>query len=366
MHVRDTNGNSLFVMDGDVGRDESGKPFLARTGSDDQCKQLCAYAGAWLQGKRAPAMREADGKILMDLGVADVAQQATRAQFAIPSGDFVADAVSEVRMISHDRGYLYVENVTDAIKIVAPNAPSDGPPPLIAPGYAKTAFVTTPYALASKIPRDVAANGDWDVTLDTVHLLVNALRLAREVRLYTLLTTAANWATANQISIGVNKWNGGTAPAPLANVFSGLAASYLPANIIVLPESVAPYFYGNPFSTNITLMRDYVQSGGEMPKVLFARAKQFTGGAPAYVWAPSMPGNASPTNVALVRAPDSVPTTVTLRWLGNAKDGEAVDGVLVRRYTDPVDKSDYVVVAHNDVELFVNNKVGALLVGAIS
>jgi hypothetical protein len=359
MFVRDVDtGRPLFDFEG---RAPGGEKVAGRSGADEQHTYLARVASRWATGQRLA--KDADErKFLLDLAPADVVTQTTRAEFDIPTGDYVADVVSQVKLVPNDRGYWYLESVTDALKIVAPLQSADSSPPEVNPTYAKTAFATQAYALAAKLPLEIVSNADWDVKLSATKYLVNALRLSREVRVAALLTTTANWAAGNQVT-AISKWNGGsTTAAPLNDLFKALAASYLPANVVVLSENVAQYYYGNPaVGANITVMRDYVQSGGEMPRALFARAKQLTGGVPAYVWGPALP-----TNVPVIRTPDSIPTTVTFRWLGEGgPDGEAQDGFLVREYIDERDRSCYLVVAHNDTEVFVSNQVGALIVGAL-
>ncbi len=367
MYVRDANGAPLFVMDGDVGRDTSGKPILARAGSEQRSRLLSAHAAAWMTGRKLQSSMGDDGKVLMDLAPADVVTPSTRAEFPIPCQDFVADQVSQVKLVPHDRGYWYVESVTDAIKVATPTAADNGGAPVaFNPAYGKTAFTTVGYALAAKLPRDISQNADWDLKLDATRFLTYALRLAREVRLAALLTTTTNWAAGNRVAVGANKWNGGTAPNPLGDMFTALADSYLPANVMVMAESVSPYFYANQFQNTTsgtlqTSVRDYVQSGGEMPRILFARAKMQLAGVPAYVWAQALP-----YNVPVIRSPDSIPTTVTFRWLGqDGLDGDTTSGMLVREYYDERNNSDYVVVAHNDAEVFVSNQVGSIISGAM-
>ena len=355
MLVRDISGKPLFVMDGDVGRDTSGKPVVAATGKDSLAGKLAKCAASWMSGRH----------VLMDLAPGDVSTPATQAVFPIPVGDYVADVASQVRFVTHASGTFYLENVADAVKLVVAEVGGTASPPVVTPGYAVTTFTTQGYALAAKLPRDVSENADWDLKAHSVQFLCNALRLGREVRVAKLLTTAANWAAANQVAV-ISKWNPpvATNAAPLNDLFAALAASVLPANVIVLPEKAAQFYYGNPaVGATITVMRDYVQSGGEMPRALFARAKYTVGGTPVYVWSPTLP-----TNVAVIRSPDSIPTSVTFRWLGDdGLDGvQRQDGMLVREYRDTSDNSDYLVVAHNDVEIMVSNQVGALLVGALA
>lgn len=361
MFVRSTDGTPLFVLDGDMGRDASGKPILLRSGDDKQNTKLAAVA-ARIMTARARTPLEDERTVLMDLANADISNPSTQAEFAIPPGDYVADIASQVKYVTHDRGYWYVENVTDAVKVVTPNTDANAAPPEINPSYGKTLFATVGYAVAARLPRDVVANADWDIKRDAVRFLVNALRLMREVRVATLLTTSTNWDPGNRVTVaGGAKWNFGATAAPLNDLFSALSKSYLPSNLIILSENVAQYYYGNPATgAGITVMRDYVQSGGEMPRALFARARYFSGSL-SYVWAPT-----TPANVAVIRSPDSIPSSVTFRWIGQqGNDGDMRDGMLVRTFTDPRDNTDWIVVAHNDLEIQVSNQVGAVIVGAM-
>lgn len=348
--VRDLQNNPLFYLDGDVARDVNGKPVATRTGDDAQALTLSDAASRWMTGR----------KVLMDLAIGEVATAATQADFGIPTGDCVADIVSGVRYVTNDRGVWYPESASDAIKLVMPIASATGAPSEINPGFSPASFTTVGYALAAKIPRHVGGNADFDLKYRTLRRLVEALRLAREYRVATLLTTAANWPAANQIA-AVAKWNGGVTANPLTDMFAALAASYMPANVLVLPEKAAQFFFQN---ANSQAMRDYVQSGGEMPRVLFARAKYQLTNTPVYVWSPTLP-----THVALVRVdgPDSIQSTLTFRWLGaDGANGEMRGGMLVRDYFDAQSDATWLVCAHNDAEVQISNQVGALITGALA
>lgn len=367
MLLTDSSGRSLGFLDGERVRDANGKAVLARASSDSEESRLAALAASYMGGR----------KVLLDLGPADVAVAATQASVSVAADDSgcVADAVSMVRFVPKDRGVLFAENAKDAISLVIPNTLSDGSAPEVNPSYSPIPFVTTGYGLAAKLPRLVTANADFDLKAQTLRYLIEQLRLAREYRVATVITTGANWATGNQVAVSSgNKWNGGASANPLADMFSALTTSLLPADIIVMPELAAQYFYQNAVST---AMRDYVQSGGEMPKVLFARAKFFLGGAPKYLWAPTFP-----TNIALIRAPSDssrIPTNTTLRWLGDeaSDQGARVDGMFVRTFKDEAGGplgSDWIVVTHSDVELQMQTtvngtttkcQVGSLIVGAL-
>lgn len=348
--VHDLGGRPIGYIDGDRLRDDNGKPVGVRTGSDADARKLSAKAGAWMT----------DRPVLMDLAVGDVTSGGTVGAYSIPDTDFVANKVCPVRMVKHDRGTFYPEKASDAISPVLPVAGANGARAAeLGPGFAPVNFITTGYALATRIPRPLGSNADFDLRAIATHRLVEALKLAREIRVAALLTTSANWAVANRIT-ATAKWNGGATANPLLDMMNALQQSYLPANIMILPENVAQNFYVQPQAS--TGIRDYVQGGGEMPERLYARAKKFVGGVPTYIWAP-----AAAVNVAIVRtSPDplSLTTAVTFRWVGEGEDGAIQDGVLIREFYDPSTDSDWIVCAHNDLETFLSNQVGAVITGA--
>lgn len=350
MLIRDlASGRPFAFLDGERLRDVNGKPVAARAGDDKQALKLADRAAAWMGGK----------PVLMDLGPGDVVVPATEADFGIPALECIADVVSPVKYVKHDRGYFFYESVGDAVQLVVTSGTADAQAMEVNLAIAKTQFTTTGYGIAAKLPRQILANADFDLKTRVTRRLVAALRLAREARMAALLTTTGNWPAGNQVAAAA-KWDGGTSPNPLVDLFGALKASYLPATTLILPENAAPYFF-------VSQLQTYVQAGGELPRILFARAKQQAGGSPVYVWSPSLP-----TNVALVRVPADVetdiPTSMTLRWLGDGgvKDGERRDGVLVREFFAPQDDATWLVIAHNDVETQISNQVGALITGALA
>lgn len=351
--VLDLDGKTVGYLEGDRLRDANGAPIGDRRGTDREAISLSAIASQRMAGR----------KVLLDLGPGDVVTPTTQFTAGIPAGDYIADRISPVRMVKHDRGTFFAENAGDAIKMVNPSAnAAGGEASLIEPGFTSTSFTTTPYALAAKMPRTLIGNADFDLKKLTLRRIVQALRLAREQRVANLLTTTTNWPTSNRVAVAAgNKWNGGTGSNPLADMMSARSVSYLAADVLIMSESVEQFFYVQPQAS--TGIRDYVQAKGQMPEVLTARGKIFTGGGVNYVWGPTVP-----TNVALVRVAediDELGTTLTCRWLGDSPDGQRVDGMLVREFFKPEDDSHYLVVAHNDAEVFVSNQVGALIVGAL-
>jgi hypothetical protein len=351
--VSDLDGRRIGYLEGDRLRDDSGKPIGARRGSDHEALTLSAVAAQRMNGR----------KVMLDLGPADVVTPTTQFTAGIPRPDYIADRISPVRMVKHDRGTFFTENASDAIKIANANASAaGGEPSILEPGFTSTSFATTGYALAAKMPRPLLANADFDLKKMTLRRIVQALRLGRERRVASLLTTSANWNSNNLVTVAAgNKWNGGGGANPLADLMSARSVTYLAADVLIMSESVEQFFFVQPQAS--TGIRDYVQAKGQMPEVLTARAKIFSGGGVQYVW-----GQTLPTNVALIRVSediDELGTTLTCRWLGDSPDGQRVEGMLVREYDVPSEDSTYLVVAHNDAEVFVSNQVGALIVGAL-
>lgn len=351
--VRDPlSGRLLFYIEGQVARDADGKAIGERVQpstpeAHSQEAKLAADAARLMTGRL----------VTMDLAPGDVATAATQASFGLGEGqqDWVADQVSAVKLISKDRGVWYPENAADAVKLVQPVVAGDASPPVVSPSFTPVSFVSIGYALATKLPRGTADNADFNLRERSLRFLVEALRRAREFRVATLLATAANYAAGNQVAAAA-KWNGGVTPTPLIDLFNALAASYLPANLIVMPENVSPYFFANSSGQ----VRDYVQAHGDMPWHVTAKAKYFNAGL-KYIWAPTLP-----TNVAVIRTGDPHwSTSFTFRWLGDSgADGAICDGMLVRTYFDARDGSEWIVVAHYDDEVIVSNQIGAIITGA--
>ena len=367
--VKDLDGKVVFYIDGEVAKDANGKRVGESTReADARSLKLARRAAFDLSGGRPTEGPKRDEPYLMDLAPSDVSTAATQASFGIMDGERVADVVSPVRRVSHNQGVFYGESVLDATNLVVATGTLDGAPPVVNPFFKPTTFTTVGYALAAKIPRGTVANADFDLKARATHYLVEKLTLMREYRVAQLLITGANFA-ANNRQAAVAKWNGGTTANPLTDMFGALGLSYMPANVLIMPEVAAQYFYQN---ANSTAMRDYVQSGGEMPKVLFARAKYLAAGAPSYMWAPGWTAGSN-ANVPLVRAPkdiDALPTSVTFRWDAAdsaVKDGYRFEGVLVREFTEPQGTgSDWIVVAHDDIEVMVSNQIGAIITGALA
>jgi hypothetical protein len=374
--IRDLRGRSVGFLDDDAVRDASGdavaRPVLH--GDERDVARLARVASRTMGGARSQGLN--GNKVLLDLAPGDVATAQTEADYGTPLTEFIADTVCPVRMVSHDRGYYYLENIGNTTQLVLCNTSTDGEPPEINPGFAKTLFQTTGYALAAKLPKELLANADFDLKARVLRLLCEKLMLAREVRVATLLTTSTNYAAANRVAAAA-KWNGAvtTSINVLGDLFAAMALSYLPANTVVLSEGIAQYFFqqtaAGPAGAGTqqpTSVRDYVMAGGKLPKQVYAPRQYLSGGSLAYVWSPAKPANVPVLRVVEDPVSD-VGTAVTFRWTGSkgAKDIiDTVNGVMVRFYWHPQDMSYWMVVAHNDVDVILSNQVGAVITGALA
>lgn len=382
LRVRDSAGRVLCYLDADDARprDDSGKVIAQRAGDDRELAEL----------SRVAYRRMYDAPVQLDLAPGDVMQPATRADFGIPRArDYLADQVSPIVFVSRDRGEWYTENVADGIKLVVAIASLTGQQPEINPGFTATAFSTQGYAVAAKLSKRLCANADFDLRKRAVRYLVDVIKRARESRVATQLTTPGNWAPGNRIAAAA-KWNLASGnPSPLQDLFKALAASYLPADTLVLPEIAAQYFH---YSGGTGLqVRDFVQGGGQLPRILYARALQLVNGAPGYVWMPTGLGPVPLVRTTVYdawwehhakdrapleheRVPEWAPvdqetdvgSSATFRW----RDGDAgirVNGILVRQYDDGHDvDTEWITVAVNDAEVQPSNQVGALITGALA
>ena len=366
--VKDLEGKVVFYIDGEVAKDANGKTVAEPHSLRDlKADEKLGVVGSLLMRDRLSTQE--GRQVLMDLAPGDVATAKTVAEFGALADGCVADTISPVRLIDHDRGVWYVEDPSDVVKIESGYAHGDGSPPVVNPAFNATSFITNGYALAAKLPRRTTSNADFDLKARSLRFLVEALRIRREVRVAQALTAPTAWRVSNTrtVAAGVGNWNGGASADPLADLFAALGLSAMPATHLVMPENIAPFFFVPGASSRV---RDYVQAGGELPKVLFARAPYKAAGVVTYAWAPYVAGTTSASLLLARVSPDPkmIQTASTFRWVGKSQDGVLSEGVLVRTFFDPRDECDWVVCAHNDYDALLTPtsvpQVGALILNA--
>ncbi len=368
--VKDTSGRTVGYLDDETIRDINAKVIAHRVSGDREALALSDATARLMTGRQVSSVPTKDGKgklVAMDLGMPDVASAtAARASFVqMPDQPYIADAVAPPLMIKHDRGTYWLENVGDSIQLAIANETVAGAPaPEFSPAYTSTTFATVGFGLAVRMPiRGSYGNADFDLPLAAMRRCVEGLRLAREIRVANLMTTAANWATANQVA-AATKWNNATGANPLKDMFAARATSWLAPTAIAMSESVEQFWFQNAGSTAV---RDFVQSGGVLPRPLIGRARKMVAGVPSFVW------GTTACNAVLLREVEDVSTEIgtarTLRWLGKSPDGEEKDGFLTRAFvTIEGDKVYYTVATHNDLEVLLDNpsRIGALVTGVVA
>ena len=98
------------------------------------------------------------------------------------------------------------------------------------------------YALATFIPwaTENDATSLYNIRAAAGEMIMWKLQLAREVRVWTDLTTTANWDSNNYSSLGASyKWNTGASKNPRADIHARIKASAQPVTDIFLNPDVA-------------------------------------------------------------------------------------------------------------------------------
>jgi hypothetical protein len=367
LKIRDASTRKVvFYVDdvaSEVARDANGKVVARVASREPEVLTLTKAGHLLLTGSRRVTSSGEGRLVAMDLSPGDVAApNAARAAFVEVAPDFIADQVAPVRLVKHDRGTWWIENPGDSIQqVLAIESSAGGAGAELNPTFTKTAFTCTGYGVSARLPRGIVATADFDISLVALKRGITALRLAREVRVASMLLAASNWATGNVVSAG-SKWNGGVSPDPLGDLFAARSKSFLPPSAMVLSEAAEPYFFANANGR----VRDFVQSGGVLPRVLVGRARIMNAAVASYVWSPSTPANAA--LIVEANDPDTgLGTARTLRWLGAGPDSEMQDGLLVRRFKSIDSEFEFVVAVHNDAEIMLQNAstVGAVITGVL-
>lgn len=107
-------------------------------------------------------------------------------------------------------------------------------------------------ALGTFISAAVQAESTFDIKARGTARVMNVLNIDRELRLWTLLTTAGNWATANKLT-PADLWTDPIDGDPIADLTSMLEASAQPLNMICMNDIAGHVFLRHP------AVRDYLK-----------------------------------------------------------------------------------------------------------
>ena len=290
--------------------------------------------------------------------------------------DGVADVAAPPFLVPNQSDKFWTWSQINAFTSVAPNiATAGGSPNEVSASLSNTTFTTVPYALGGFVPTELQANADapLNVMAKIMRVVMDKLKLAREIRVATLLQTTGNWASTLVNTIPAsNKWDNGPGADPIADLHLSIEQSYMDPTDIVMSElvfhwmvrspAVQKYFAGKAGTPQIPTP-DQVSSLFGLPKITVAKIKYLptAAGGITYVW-----GN----HVVLLRSTaalatqQDVATARTFRWAGGTSpDGATVGGWLVRTYFDQKRGGrggTAVVVTHYDTEVITSNLVGGL------
>ena len=330
-------------------------------------------------------------KVLMDLGITDVHISSAMPNFA--GGYMLEDGVADIALpivpTSKQSDQFFIWNSGNAFTPAAVNMGAPGGSPFeISPSLSKNPYTAIEYGLASYVPTEVEANADaplrpYEAAVD---LVMNKLRMAREMRAASLLTTSANFNSNNVLALaGGANWDGGASSDPIANIQYIMQRSYKPVTRIIMGERIFQAMQRNAavrqyhaYKSGAQAMPNSEQLSSimQLPPIVVATMKYTSAaGAPTYVW-PCAAGSAS--SVVLLHEPAQNPpsdgrnnaTGYTFRWTGaSAPDGTVTGGFLVRSYYDPRRGGRggrIVVVLHNDAEVVTGNILGGLITNIMS
>lgn len=391
-HIDHQSGKVLDVAGDVIGRSEPNE-LLTR--------KLAAYVGAVAAGRdvmppmqkqsveeykvslmQRPAFAD-DGRRLMDLRPSDVNTGIGYGIYS-PTQDPIANVASAYDLVTQPIGTRYYEDPLSATKqVVQTGTEAGGQNPTVTANPIKVAYDCYEHGLACDVQNDmVGGQSDFDLLTAAAYRLGAALRLGREMRVATLLTTAANWAAGNQVAVA-NKWNG-TLGDPLADLYSAMNKSTLPVTHIIVSEPVVPQMMVGTNANVVSRIQNFfmawvaIQRQGDaaknpmlqyqFPTIVVARMKNIAAGAPGYVW-----GQITSANAVLIRQvddPNALSSSRTFRYTGTAPDGAAdTEGYLLRSIYVPGGSgrgTRSLVLVTNDQERIINNTVGSIITGVLA
>jgi hypothetical protein len=361
-----------------------------------------------LYNNTATVLGEGGKLVKLDLGPLDVHIPKTLANYAagyrLAQG--VADVASPPIVVPNAQDFYWTWNQDDAFQLVQDIAVSGGSAVKeVAGRLSNTQFNTQGYALSAVIPTELQANADPPLNIQMAYTrrIMNALLLAREFRVQTLLRTQANHSFVTVLPAG-NKWNGGGSSNPVQDLMTLIENALMPITDIVMSEQVWHDFAQNPAVQKFLASKinvpgiPFVASSGMpagnnsaqftsilgLPPITVGAIKYKTAASSyTYIWGGDVlllhipPGGAP-------RDGTDAAASYTFRWAGGSSPdmqsptGAApanlqpsgtgiVSGFFVRSFYNPYrgPRGAWQIIAgHNDAEQMTSNLVSGLLIGA--
>lgn len=364
-------------------RHESGRPAhvadLVRAATVHYWQDVANLTGRKVQCK----FRDEHGSLIaLDLTPTDVHQPAVNPTYAAGyrvGQNGIADVMSPVIPVPKKTDYYGTWNA--ASDFSAPQgevSAAGGQIAEINPGLTFSTYDAVSYALAGALPTEVLANADtpFQPLPKLMQVLVDKLKLARNIRVANQMQTSGSWNTnLVQTILSGSQWNEGPAGNPLLVIHAMMDSTYAPITGFGLTgqlfrdmcrhPNVQKYFEFKDKVDGIPTPEAFAREL-KLPPFYLDETKYTVGGKLSYVW-----GNAL---VAIHEAASNVSqqdvsTAKTWRWIGGEvpPDGQLTGGFLVRSYFDQKRGprgSTVVVCAHNDAESMTSGLVGGLVLAA--
>lgn len=149
------------------------------------------------------------------------------AGWTVPGG-FRADEASKIVLVDHDEDKFRTFDSDDAFKRVQVKGSTQGSIPEVDPKTALTNYKVVERFIGSFIPMQTEMNADklYKPRMAAARRCKRALMLDRELDVWNLLTTSANWTSANVRALGASQaWNGGSASDPILDLQTMLELS---------------------------------------------------------------------------------------------------------------------------------------------
>lgn len=341
-------------------------------------------SGGNLDAERALLTAGRERIVKMDLGTGDVHQAAALPNYAAGyrNAPPIADLLSAPLIVNKPSDKYYTFAKEDAFQGATPaGAAPGGGVPEIAPRLSNDTFTTTMKALGGFVSSEIeqAADSPLKIRQATLRRVMNALILAREIRVATLLQTSGNWNAANVATVlAAAKWNGGASSDPVADLHARIEASWGECSGIAMSLPVYNAFARNPAVRSYYAYKgqtapvptpDQMSALLQLPPIIVSKMqKMVSASAKGYVW-----GN----HVVLFRQPDEMPpvsqddvaTSYTFRWnLSGLADANMASGGFVVREFFVQDRGpmggNKMVVLHQDVEVVTSAYLGGLIIDA--
>ena len=332
-------------------------------------------------------LRDENGRLVkLDLGPADVHVDVPLATYAVgymrDQKNFIADIVAPVVPVDKASDKYFVWDKDDTFTQAQTTATvAGGNVQESTPAHSVTSYSTIQHAWSTFLPTEVEANADSPLQLKMryTRLPVDKLTLARELRVHTMVTTAASYGADFKVTLAAGeKWNGGASSDPIANIHDRMLKSLKPITGMAMSEKTYFAFQRNaqvqkyiaskinvkPINMNPTEFAALL----ELPPITIGREKWYnpTTSAYDYIW-----GN----DVVLFTMPKTMPpmgdaiSWNTFRWKGGTTaPGVTVDGGMAVRSFFQQERGTAggtkVIVYHQDAEQFVADNVSGLIINA--